>query len=86
VTNGCVFGAGTRVGLDGAHNSVKVESSSGDEPQTLLDNSVFFGQPLRLRIAGEKPPVRSLIIIVYIVILQWSVEYLFICVCWCAYI
>jgi hypothetical protein len=43
-----------------------VESSSGDEPQTLLDNSVFFGQPLRLRIAGEKPPVRSLIIMIIV--------------------
>jgi len=57
VPSGCVFGAGTRVGNENTNSEGK-----GDENEEagtkLQDNSVFFGQPLRLRIAGEKPPVR----------------------------
>lgn len=42
VGNGCVFGAGTKV----------------TPSQAVTDNSVFYGEPLKHRLAGERPSVR----------------------------
>jgi len=42
VGNGCVFGAETKV----------------TPSQTVPDNSVFYGEPLKHRLAGERPSVR----------------------------
>ncbi|CAG7819842.1 unnamed protein product [Allacma fusca] len=44
VSNGCVFGAGTRV----------------TQPTSVVDNSVFSGDPLKHRIAGERPAAQTL--------------------------
>lgn len=49
VGNGCVFGAGTQV----------------TPSQTVADNSVFYGEPLKHRLAGERPSVRQLNILIY---------------------
>jgi len=44
VQNGCVFGAGTKI----------------TAPTAVTDNSIFFGNPLQHRIAGERPAVQAL--------------------------
>ena len=42
VSNGCVFGAATKI----------------SQPTSIAENSVFYGEPLKHRIASERPAVR----------------------------
>ncbi|ODN04875.1 Dynactin subunit 6 [Orchesella cincta] len=44
IGNGCVFGAGTKV----------------TPSQAVPDNSVFYGEPLKHRLAGERPSAQTL--------------------------
>jgi len=55
IPNGCVFGAGTFVGIP-----EKDQIELDKEGLPVPENSVFFGEPLKHRIAGEKPAPQTL--------------------------
>lgn len=48
IGHGCTFGAATSVGS---------KEEGEEEPLQVPDNSVFYGEPLQHRVAGEKPAV-----------------------------
>jgi len=69
IPNGCTFGAATSVGMgrDVLESGKMLGSGSGGSEKNLpiretsvLDNSVFYGEPLKHRIAGEKPAMQTL--------------------------
>jgi len=65
IPNGCTFGAATSVGMGRDVESGKILGSGSEKDlpireTSVLDNSVFYGEPLKHRIAGEKPAMQTL--------------------------